>query len=156
RAAVVGVAAALGIVIVRSRIPVSTAPHTDTVVMQPVTMSSQPAPLVSDTSQSVRTTAAVAVIPPRARPTGRISRRSRRHEAPSAVVTAAVTVDRTVVAPAERPLAVMPVRLSPSPESPLGDTVSVDPPPGKRAEIIRTDRPGVTVVWLYPVQRTQQ
>jgi len=156
-AVIIGVAAALVVVMVRSRHRPSTAMHPGLVVMQPVTASSSPsAQLGPDASPGARTTAAVSAIPRRSRPTGRISQPVPRRDGPNAFVTAAVTVERTVVAPAERPVAVMPVRLSPSLEPPLGDTVSVDPPPGKRADIIRTDRPGVTVVWLYPAQRTQQ
>jgi len=60
-----------------------------------------------------------------------------------------VHAERTVVAAADRAVAVLPVRIAPTPQQSLGDTVSVDPSPGKRASVMRTDRPGVTVVWLY-------
>lgn len=74
-----------------------------------------------------------------ARPTGRAIRPS------------AVTVEPTVVASAQRAVAVLPVRIVPPPRQPLGNTVTAEPPAGRRANIIPTDRPGVTVVWLYRV-----
>jgi hypothetical protein len=65
-----------------------------------------------------------------------------------AVEVAAVTVAPTVVAAHDPPVPVVPVKLDVAPRESLGSGVAVDPPAGKRADIIRTERPGVTVVWL--------
>jgi hypothetical protein len=52
------------------------------------------------------------------------------------------------VVAADRPLPVSAVRLDEAPHAPLGTTVSVDPLDGKRATIMRTGNPALTVVWL--------
>ena len=69
-------------------------------------------------------------------------------EMPRAVVSVAVKVEPTVATPMERPVSAAPVRLDSGPRPSLGGGVAVDPPAGKRADIIRTDHPGITVVWL--------
>ena len=148
-AAIVGVAAALAFVVVRSSNQHSAVDRATSVVMQPVTVAPL-ARIVPDGPASLRTFIAATGTARGGRPTGRITHPARRPDIPAAfTMPAAVQVERIVVAPAERAVAVMPVRLSPAPEPPLGDTVSVDPPAGKRAQIIRTTHPGVTVVWLY-------
>jgi hypothetical protein len=65
-----------------------------------------------------------------------------------AVEMAAVTVAPIIVAAADPVVPVKPVKLDLPPRQSLGNAVAVDPPAGTRADIIRTDRPGVTVVWL--------
>jgi hypothetical protein len=57
-----------------------------------------------------------------------------------------------VVAVSLQPLtpvaAVEAVRLDVVPAPPLGTEVKADPPPGRRATIMRTPSPSITVVWL--------
>ena len=74
--------------------------------------------------------------------------RPTRYQQVRAIEVAAVTVAPTVIAAAERPMPVAPVKLDAAPRQSLGSVVAVDPPTGKHADIIRTNRPGVTVVWL--------
>lgn len=69
-------------------------------------------------------------------------------EMPASIVSVAVTVEPTVATPMERPVSAAPVRLDPGPRPSLGAGVAVEPPAGKRADIIRTDHAGITVVWL--------
>ena len=61
----------------------------------------------------------------------------------------AVTTEPVVVPAVPRVDPVSPVRLDPPPIPSLGSGVTVDPPAGTRANIIRTANPAVTVVWLY-------
>ena len=146
-AVIIGVAAVLAVVLVRSSNQRTAVDRSRSIVMQPVTV----APLARigpDAPPSVPTTTASTGAARQRRPTGRITLPVRRPEL-LAFTTPAVQAERVVVAPAERAVSVLPVRLSSAPEPPLGDTVSVDPPAGKRAQIIRTGHPGVTVVWLY-------
>jgi hypothetical protein len=80
----------------------------------------------------------------------------RRVPAGAAIRTAPFIAQRTAPVPAERAVAVTPVRLEPVPVAePLGSGVRLELPAGKGATILRTDRPDVTVVWIYP-SRTQQ
>ena len=55
---------------------------------------------------------------------------------------------RFAVAAAERPRAIAALRLQGTREATLGTAVSADPAGGKRATIIRTANPAITVVWL--------
>jgi hypothetical protein len=71
------------------------------------------------------------------------------HEPARAISAVAVTVAPTVMAAAPRVVPVVPVLLDTRPRDALGTVVTVEPPAGTRAEIIRTNRPGVTVVWLH-------
>ena len=135
-AAMAGLAAAVVLIVVRNTgRPTGSHTATSAVVMQPVTVSPPVAPSVI-----------VAGVAPRAQ-TRRASTRVARVVLPTgrAIQPSAVTVEPT----AQRAVAVLPVRIAPAPQQPLGNTVTVEPPAGKRANIIRTDRPGLTVVWLY-------
>ena len=55
---------------------------------------------------------------------------------------------RFAVAAAERPRAIAALRLQGPREATLGTAVSADPAGGKRATIMRTANPAITVVWL--------
>ena len=61
----------------------------------------------------------------------------------------ATVAERTIVKPVDSPVAVAPVRIDTTSSIALGGGVTVDPPAGTRANIIRTPNPTVTVVWLY-------
>jgi len=63
-------------------------------------------------------------------------------------VTNPVRPQRLAVAVAERPRSIAAIRLQETPDTPLGSTVSADPTDRKRAIIIRTANPAITVVWL--------
>ena len=139
-AAIVGLAAAVAVIVVRqtnrpTRSPMASGP----VVIQAVTVTPPVAPPVAMSdpvphAQARRTSNRLARV---ALPTGR------------AIQPSAVTVEPTVARSVQPAVAVLPVRIAPAPRQPLGNTLTVDPPAGKRANIIRTNRPGVTVVWLY-------
>ena len=119
------------------------------VVMQPVTVTPPvslrdglplpPADRASHRSPPARRTvsANLTARSPRARDLG------------AATLPVAVKVEPTPATPVDRAVAVLPVRLDAAPRPSLGDRVAVDPPPGTRARIIPTDRPGITVVWLH-------
>ena len=64
------------------------------------------------------------------------------------VVENPVRAQRIAAAVAERPRSVAAIRLHGAPVVPLGATVRADPIDGKRATIIRTTNPAITVVWL--------
>jgi hypothetical protein len=153
-AAFVAAAAVLAVVAVRSSRREAGAPRVQSVAMRPVVMHPVAvAPLVSlrDTSPlppadraghrspATRRTvsASLADRSPRARDLG------------AATLPEAVKVEPTLATPVDRAVAVRPVRLDVAPRQSLGDGVAVDPPPGTRARIIPTDRPGITVVWLH-------
>jgi len=135
-AAIAGLAAAVSVIAVRDWSGPAVPP---TIVMQPVTVTPAISPRVA------------VADPVRRAVTRRGSTRTARAPVPTGRTTqpSAVTVAPTVVAAVQPALAVPPIRLAPTPRPPLGDSVSADPPAGKRASIMRTDRPGVTVVWLY-------
>jgi len=139
-AAIVGLAAAVAGILVRYMDrPTDSYTAKSRVVMQPVMVSPSAAPSIvavgaAPRVQTRRASNRVARVP---LPTGRL------------IQPLAVTVEPTVAASAQPAIAVLPVRIAPAPQQPLGNTVAADPPVGKRATIIRTDRPGVTVVWLY-------
>jgi hypothetical protein len=66
--------------------------------------------------------------------------------AATALAVRAVPVASERITPAP---SVEPVRVDETPvPAPLGNEVRADPPAGKRATIIRTPTPNVTVVWL--------
>lgn len=71
------------------------------------------------------------------------------HEPARTVAAVAVTVAPTVIAAVPRAVPVVPAMLGKRPRDALGSVVAVEPPAGTRAEIIPTNRPGVTVVWLH-------
>jgi len=80
----------------------------------------------------------------------------RRAPAEFAIRPTPFVAQRTVPVPAEKPVAVTPVRLEPvQAREPLGTGVRLELPAGKGATILRTDRPDMTVVWIYS-SRTQQ
>ena len=146
-----GIAASLVIMAVQARRRVDPPPSPPTVVMHPVTVvapaatvtaSVQVSRLSAIANDSRRTTLRHVL------PFDRTTRPLRR-EIAHAVVPVAVTVEATRVTPAQHAVPVTPVRLDGTPKPPLGNRVAVEPSAGKRASIIRTDHPGVTVVWLY-------
>jgi len=141
-----GIAATLSIMLLREGERATPEPRVATVVMQP-SYASSPAPLPAPTRISRHASRASAVALPTSRPTRQLGRPAPTSQS---IVPVTVTVEPTRADPVERAVAVAPVRLDPAaPTLPLGIGVSVDPPAGKRANIIHTDRPGVTVVWLY-------
>ena len=105
-----------------------------------------PSPLVM---QPVRVTPFMSALPRRTHPAIRTARPAPHRDLGPAIVVATVEVAPTPAIRAERAVAVAPVRLEVGPRSSLGGGVAVDPPPGRRATIIPTDQPGVTVVWLH-------
>ena len=113
-------------------------------VVPPATITGnfEPAPSSAIVSRSPRTALR------RATPFNRTAR-PLRLEIAHAVVSVAVKVEPTRMTPAQRAVRVTPVRLDGTPKPPLGDRVAVEPPAGTRASIIRTDHPGVTVIWLH-------
>jgi hypothetical protein len=137
--AMVGLAAAVAAILVRyTDRPADSSSAKSGLVMQPVMVSPPAAPSIvvagAARVQTRRASNRLARVPlPTGRPTQPL----------------AVTVEPTVVASVQPAIAVLPVRLNPAPQQPLGNTVAADPPAGKRANIIHTDHPGVTVVWLY-------
>jgi hypothetical protein len=142
-AALVGVAAT--VTVIMSRAPASPAAGTPALVVAlPPVVARRVA--VPNASRQVHSATPRVVARPavRRRPSG------------PAIQTAPFIAQRTVPVPAERAVAVMPVRLEPvqAPE-PLGSGVRLELPAGRGATILRTDRPDVTVVWIYP-SRTQQ
>lgn len=137
--AMVGLAAAVAAILVRyTDRPADLSSAKSGLVMQPAIVSPPAGPTIvaagATRAQTRRASNRLARVP---LPTGRPIR------------PLAVTVEPTVVASVQPAIAVLPVRIAPAPQEPLGNTVAADPPAGKRANIIRTDRPGVTVVWLY-------
>lgn len=62
----------------------------------------------------------------------------------------AVRVDPVSAQPVSPAASVEPVRIdATAADAPLGNHVRADPPAGKRARVLRTANPDVTVVWLY-------
>jgi len=144
----VAIAASIAAVVIRAVQHGHTRPALATAVMQPVSVvppSTLGSPLASDAGPA-RVSRSRA--PNEHGPGPRGQRFSLQRETPGAVVSIAVTVEPTVATPMERPVSAVPVRLDPGPREPLGGSVAVDPPVGKRADIIPTDHPGITVVWL--------
>jgi hypothetical protein len=76
-----------------------------------------------------------------ARPTGRAA-------ALLVFVASPVRPQRLTAAPIERSQSIAAVRLDDTPSVPLGTAVRVDPTDGKRATILRTADPSITVVWI--------
>lgn len=66
----------------------------------------------------------------------------------ASVVENPVRAQRISAALVEQPRSIAAIRLPDAPRAPLGAAVSVDPADGKRATIIRTTNPAITVVWL--------
>lgn len=147
----IAVAASLAIIAIRPLRHRVDGPAVATVALSPVLVRVPPEPAVSPSLG----TATLIGRPPSGRVGNRHPSRRREprpvgyREPMRAVASIAVRVERTVVAPAARPIPVAPVKLEVAPRTSLGSGVAVDPPAGKRADIIRTERPGVTVIWLY-------
>ena len=145
-----GIAAALVIMALPGRRRVDPPPRPRTVAMRPVTVVPpttiagivEPTPPSAIVSRSRRTALR------RTTPFDRTTR-PLRSEIAHAVVSVAVKVEPTRMTPAQRAVRVTPVRLDGTPKPPLGNRVAVEPPAGTRASIIRTDHPGVTVIWLH-------
>ena len=149
--ALVGIAAADVIMAIPGRRDGDAPPSLRTAVMRPVTVV-PPATTGTGTIEASPPSTIVNRSPRtalrRATPFDRTARPLRR-EIAHAVVSVAVKVEPTLMTPVQRAVPVTPVRLDGTPKPPLGDRVAVEPAAGTRASIIRTDHPGVTVVWLY-------
>ena len=115
-------------------------------VSAPAEAPALPSPLVM---RPVRVTPSISAPARRTRPAIRTARRAPHRDLGPAIVAATVEVAATPAIRPERAVPVAPVPLEVGPRSSLGDGVAVDPPPGRRATIIPTDQPGVTVVWLH-------
>jgi hypothetical protein len=144
-----GLAAALGVVVVREwprrEVPVDPPPQVASRAGQE--SATRRLALPAATVIAARPTPSHHVrLGERPRPDTRGAQRQGVDAGPQVLATVA---ERTIVTAFPVPGAVAPVRLDTPSDVALGSTVAVDPPAGTRANILRTSNPTITVVWLY-------